>query len=340
MTAQTTMTGVRLSLYAKDLPNITLATEFANRIIHQDQQMDMRVAGQFTPDFLPVGSKEKWYPFINKVGEGYTDTITSGLIATRRSTTEDSIEENRGRYQETKRAYMTTKKRVVTTSLYTYVPTVERADLEARFANPMDAITTEAVAAFQRKKDSIAITALGADVTEGYDDETDGTFQKSTVSFNSNYIVNADTPGAFNVDLMLEAYRIWDTYDVNYSSERPVLVIGPYQKKNIMKDDLYVHGDYNPNQPLHKGMLDSFMNASVVVSNLLSTTSEGYRKCFLFLPSGMRFVQSEEFFVSIDDLPDWNHQKQIYMEHSSGAVRLVDTRVLMFYCTESSGSEV
>ena len=339
------ISGLKLSYYAGDVPNVTQQEKYMNKLFAYDQQEYAKICSRFMQENLSNGTKTQWFNLIKPIDgtSGGIDTLnaTTGMIEALAGTTSKAeIKEVTRRYTETQLSYIETLKRKVQTSRFRIAPFIERVDIKAEFGGIRQSAMEESVKAWNRKRDSLCAAALFADVEEGYDSTSDGSFQSTTMTFADNCtIIDPTASESLNIDKMHDAYEQWDTNDVDYNNEKPVLVIGPKQKRVIRNDEYFINGDYNANRPLQDNTLDEFVGADVIVSNRLSTAivdDVTYRKCALFLPSGMLWCPEEDFYMSIDKRADRNDGVQILQEHCSGALRLLDTRIIGMWCRESA----
>ena len=331
--------GYKLSYFAGDFPTVAVQDVYAERLFALDQQTEAKVVSRFTPMPVPSGVKDQWFKMINPIDgtTGRMDTVTSGLVAAIAAATAVSIQEVTRRFEETQLSYLTTKRRRMSTKQYRLAPFIERKDLKSEFCGIQQPVMEESVNAFNRKRDTICIAALDADVTEATADTSTGADTETTVTFDEGCnTVDEDASEGLNVTKIRQGYKYWDEQEVDYIRERPVLIIGPSQKYQVSNDPLYNNRDYNPGANSQTRELPTFVDAEIIVSNLLpQDDSETYTDCFLYLPSAMLYCPEEEFYISIEKRADRNDGVQILQEHASGALRLIDKRVQRIRCANA-----
>lgn len=334
------VSGYQLSNFAGDYPNITLVEEYMNRVIHQAQQTEMKLEGKVTPYPLTPGVKTLWVPMSMKIDgtTGKEDTMSSGIVSSVMGSDGTDINAIGGRYQFTQNQVLETRKRQLQSTRYQFNPLMERVDAESRFANINDVINHNAMARWNRYRDSVIISALGASVTEGYDDSTDGSWQSSSVSFLTGQIVDSAGNDPMSSEKIEDVIELFDENDVDLQSEMPILLVGPKQKKNLRSEEVLINYDYNSSRPLQGNQLPSAMGFQVIVSTQLPTDdTTGARICYAFLPSAIIMGEWEDMYSSISIRNDRNDAIQMKMEHESGAVRVDDYKVVKILCNEASG---
>lgn len=330
--------GYKLSYFAGDFPTVAVQDVYASRLFAMDQQTDAKVVSRFTPMPIPKGVKDQWFKMINPIDgtNGRMDTVTSGLVAAIAADTSVSIQEVTRRFEETQLSYLTTKRRRMSARQYRLTPFIERSDLQSEFCGIQQPIMQESVNAFNRKRDTICIAAMYADVTESTSDTSTGAESETTKAF-ADYcnLIDENATSGITLDKVQDAYMYWDQQEVDYVAERPVLVIGPYQKRQAVANEQFIHRDYNPSGNMQARELPTFCDAEVIVSNNLPVVG-AYTRCFIFLPSAMLYCPEEEFYISIEKRADRNDGIQILQEHKSGALRLIDKRIQEIRCSNAT----
>ena len=334
------VTGYKLSKYTGDYPNITLVEEYFSRIVHQAQQTEMKLEGQVTPYPLPVGTKTLWVPMDLKIDgtTGRKDTMNANnsQVDDPMATVGADIQEVTARYEFTQNQILETKKRQLQSTRWEFSPLIERVDMESRFANINDTINFNTMARWNRYKDSVIITALGASVIEGSDDTSTGAFNSNTVSFPNSQIIDSTGNDPMSRDKLEDVIELFNNNDISLLDEKPILLVGPKQVRNLRDEDVLINYDYVSNRPLEGNQLPSALGFKVIWSNLLSVT-DNIRTCYAFLPSAIIHAEWEDMYTSVAVRSDRRDAIQTRFEHESGALRIDDYKVVKIMCNEAAG---
>lgn len=211
---------------------------------------------------------------------------------------------------------------------------VDDIDLLQTNISPQGAYVRSAVAALNRKRDTKFTTAYFGDAQTG---ETGST----TTSFDSNNVV-AVTEGAgsatgLNVDKIRAGLEILAGYDVDLEMEKPILAVSPKQYYgDLMALTQVVSTDFNSRPVLVDGVITEFLGCEIVVSTLLPTDSNSYRRLPLWVPSGMGRGVWKEVSGTVRKAPHLQGEPD-YVESSlmDGYTRLDEDKCIEIKCSEA-----
>lgn len=159
-------------------------------------------------------------------------------------------------------------------------------DLELLQTNikPQGIYVKDAVAALNRDKDSLFATAFFGTAQTG---ETGST----STSFDSNNVVAVDYGGSaegLTVDKLVAAQKILLNNDVDLDMEELYIAISPKQHQDLLGLTQVVSTDFNTRPVLGTdGRVRQFLGMNIVITTLLPTDSNGYRRNPVWVPSGM-----------------------------------------------------
>lgn len=193
-------------------------------------------------------------------------------------------------------------------------------------------------------RDRILGTAL-----EGEDGDT------STAFPNTQKIAAVDS-GSFsnmNVETLRMIKEMFDSADFDEGEEQRYIAVTSSQIRKMLTETEITSADYNTIKALAMGKIDDFMGFKFIRSELLDletagdtfdqTTGEysaggdsavGQRRCFAWVPSGVKFVTGKGFSASVDKRTDKSNMPQIYGWFSAGCTRLEDVKVIQVNCKE------
>lgn len=337
--------GYKVSSFAGDNVNINLIEEYMQKIIYSAQQTDLRVVNRMLQHPLAVGVKRLNIAISKKIdGEtGYKDTMLNGIVSGIMNSAGADIQEVSAsaasavaRYGQTQNQALANIRRQVKSTVYDFHPLIPRVDTRANsWISNLNVIQNEANWRWNRYRDSVGITAMGATVVEIYDDATDGTEVDTDVPFPTGNIINSAGNEIATGDVLEEATYLFETADVDMNVERPIYLCAPKQKQQLRDEEHLINYDYATGRPLDGFQLPSALGYDVVVSNLLPIT-DNVRTTYAFFPSGIVFAEWEDMDVVVDNVPSRKNALQISMTHESGATRVSDELVLKIMCLESS----
>lgn len=181
--------------------------------------------------------------------------------------------------------------------------------------------------------DQIIAAALGTSVT--------GETGAGTEAFDTTNCSVAATFGAsgsvgLTVAKLIEADRIFASFDVDLSKEEKTLVISPKQHANLKNQIEYISKDYGPARIDEQGNVQSFMGYTIIISNRLAFSSGTVRADIAMLRSGMHLGLWNDIETDVDQRTDLSSKPwQVYSRMTVGATRLEQGRVVRILSDEA-----
>lgn len=334
-----TLNGYKNPNHAADYQPQLLAEDYMDRVFYACQQKEFKLQGHVTPYQVSPGVRETRIPIWNKVdGEtGYSDTITNNMVSAIAATEGTNIREVTSRYAETRNEYLTSKYRRVTTQPWNYAPFVERKDLELMIGQMISSIVDQAEFRYNRKKDKIIINALDATVQEiTAANNSSYTETETSVTFPTGQIIDSGGADILTDEKLELAYEKFYENDCDIEMELPVLLIGPKQATNLRGQENQINYDYVSNRAREHVGLPTLPNGIPVIISTQLNTTDNVTDCFLFQPSAIIHAVEEDMYRSFDQLPTRRYGYQFYFEHCSGAIRVIDEKVVKIQCSEAA----
>lgn len=227
---------------------------------------------------------------------------------------------------------------------------IDRLDRVRLLINPDDAYVKIAVAAMNRKKDDIFIAAALGVARSGEDGET-------LVSFpDAQKVVAVNAAGTalsvLNVATLRRCMRKFDEAEVEDDDTR-YLAFNAAQKEALLSETEITSADFNTVRALVQGEINSFLGFQFIRSERLpvlataitdavfatgtvgggaDTIPAGSDRLIAWTESGMISSTGLDLFVDIGPRRDKKMSTQIFVQHSVGAVRMEEERVLEILC--------
>lgn len=197
---------------------------------------------------------------------------------------------------------------------------------------PQGPIIMNAIAAHMQTRDKRFVEAFFGDATTGK--SSSGT----TTSFDSNNVVAVNEGGSVSgltVEKITKAIEILEENEVDRDMEPVYMAISPKQHNNLLNQTRVTSGDFNSNLVLRDGRVTSYAGFNIIVSNFLTTDSNGYRRNPVWVPSGMGCGLWEGLKVDVRELPNYT-DKPLLVEAilQEGFTRLEEAK-----CVEIKSSE-
>lgn len=220
---------------------------------------------------------------------------------------------------------------------------VDDIDLLQTNIAPQGKYVQSAVAAYRRAQDDLFINAFFGTAQTG---ETGGTSLTFATSGTGDGIttegqVVAVTEGVgsatgMNVSKMEEAMKLLLAQDVDLDMEMPIMAISPLQHKQLKALTVVTSSDFNTRRVLGEdGFLRTFDGFQLVISNRLPTDSNSYRRCPVWVKSGMGRGMWKDLQAGIRNRPDLQ-RNPLYVEASAmlGFTRVEGMKCIEIKCSE------
>lgn len=208
-------------------------------------------------------------------------------------------------------------RRVSQASTFHNGDTVEPEDIVQMLVQPQSNIAMNLAMSMRRKIDDVIIAAATGTALNG-----DGT----TSAFSADQTIG-DGTGAMTLDTVLETQEKYYSNDIQMD-ERPVMVIGPKQQRELMQLMEVTSGDYQNSRALATGTLPNWMGFDWVVSNRLLVPSAGQLDCLSFTRRGIGMQMNNDIKAKVGEDPTKSFLMRIYTMMTLGAVRTEDEHVV------------
>ena len=239
-----------------------------------------------------------------------------------------------GRHADTPLMSTPHMRRRVSGTPYNWADLVDTTDKLRMLTDPTSAYTMNAIAAFNRAKDSVIINAAFAAVQAGK------TGTESTITFPtavSNNIYDAASFGAdettvLTVDKLLRAKKAMWRSEVDEGIPL-YCCVSASQLTDLLNATEVKSADYNTVKALAQGDIDTFMGFKFIRSERLPWDGKT-RQCIAWAQDGLLLATQEEITVKVSERDDKNYSTQIYVEMDLGAVRMEEAKVMRIFCKE------
>lgn len=208
---------------------------------------------------------------------------------------------------------------------------VDDLDLLQTNIAPQGAYVQSAVAALNRQSDDDFLTAFFGDAKTG---ET-GSTTTSFLSANQVLTTVGATTG-LNVEKLTKAKEILQLNEVDTDMEQIYVAITPKQHTNLLALTQVVSTDFNDRPVLGTdGMVRQFLGMNFVISNRLPTDGSSFRRCPVWVTSGMGKGVWKPMSGTIRKRPDLQGEPD-YVEASmmEGFTRLEEVKCVEIKCAE------
>lgn len=223
-------------------------------------------------------------------------------------------------------------RRKLTVADYNWSDKIDRLDKLKMLIDPQSTYVQNAVAAANRQKDDVIISALfgaaysghtGATTVNMYDVgecrlvESDGTIATAGSDWSNT------TETALTIAKLLTCKQLLDDAEIDPDRQR-YFVTNPYNINALLNTTEVKSSDYNTVKALAMGQIDTYMGFKFLTSTRLPAddTDTGATKCAAFAQDAIVLAVPEDITVKIDELPTKNYTTQVYVELSLGATRV------------------
>lgn len=191
---------------------------------------------------------------------------------------------------------------------------------------PTSPYATNAVQAFNRRKDDIIIQSLLGVAYTGHEGNV-------PVSFPSSQIV-AESGGITIAKLVQIREMFWNN---EVDEDEPLaLAVGPNSIATMLNDPTITSADYNSVRALVRGEIDTFMGFTFIRTTRLPVAlkdaadpTKGYvRRNIAWVKSGIIMSMGEDISVQIDKRADKKYSTQVFVSMDIGGVRMEEVKVV------------
>ncbi len=216
-------------------------------------------------------------------------------------------------------------RRMVTMSDYEYADLIDSQDKVRLLVDPTSTYARAAASAMGRAMDDVIIAAAIGTAKTGKDGST------STALPSSQKVVHGSA--SLTIAKLLSAKEILDEGSVDPSIPR-YIVCAPKQITSLLGTTQVTSSDFNTVKALAQGQMDTFSGFKFIVSNRLTTDSDGNRAVIAFAGDGLKLAMGKEPTARIDERSDKSYATQVYYCQTIGATRMEEAKVVEIACTE------
>ena len=216
-------------------------------------------------------------------------------------------------------------RRMVTMSDYEYADLIDDQDKVRLLVDPTSTYARAAAAAMGRAMDDVIIAAAIGTAKTGKDGST------STALPSGQKVVHGSA--SLTIAKLLSAKEILDEGSVDPSIPR-YIVCAPKQITSLLGTTQVTSSDFNTVKALAQGQMDTFSGFKFIVSNRLTTDSDGNRAVIAFAGDGLKLAMGKEPTARIDERSDKSYATQVYYCQTIGATRMEEAKVVEIACSE------
>lgn len=196
--------------------------------------------------------------------------------------------------------------------------------------DPKSDYTQNALNAAGRTLDDLIIAAFFANAQTG---ETGAT---STAFLAANQIaVNFGAAGntGLTVAKMREAKRILMSYDIDFDTDQPTMIVKAKQHDNLLAEAQVISTDFNEKPVMVEGKVTRFLGINIIHCERLTANGSSQDLIPVFVKSGMHLGIWNDISTNISQRNDLqNIPWQVYVTLTAGATRIEEKKVVQITC--------
>lgn len=288
-------------------PNVAYIQQYANTIYLLAQQQDNRFAACVMVDTNWTGAA-KFYDQYNQ----------------------DSAIELATRYADTPTQLPDFRRRMVTPRYFVSSTLEDPKDALQMAIDPKSTMMMAKMAAFNRTKDDIIISAQGGTAYTGQTGTTAVTFPTANKIVYNQF----STGNGLTKAKVLAAKRILDYNEVE-PTERYISHTAA-QLEDLLNTTEVTSSDYNVVKALVQGELKTWIGFNFVHSERLLTDASSNRLIYAWQKAAVQLAIQKEIEGRVDERADKNFAWQVYMRMCMGSTRLEEARICQIACSENS----
>lgn len=232
-------------------------------------------------------------------------------------------------------------RRRVGMSPWIWADLIDKPDRLRMLIVPDGPYTTNAVQAFNRRKDDIIIAAAFGNAFTGHEGETAVAFPES------QWLRNADIDAEFGsekitIGLLTAIKEAFWNNDVD-EEQTLVMAVAPNSIATLIQDEHVASSDYNTVKALVQGDIDTYMGFKFLRTTRLpvrmktpGTPANGYiRSNLVWVKDGILMAKGQDTSVDVDKRPDKKNSTQIMVTMDVGATRMEEKKVMAFETLET-----
>lgn len=243
---------------------------------------------------------------------------------------QDSAVELTTRYADTPTQLPDFRRRMVTPRYFVSATLEDPKDALQMAIDPKSIMMQAKMAAFNRTKDDIIISAQGGTAYTGQTGTTAVTFPTSNkIVFNQFTTGNGLTKAK-----VLAAKRILDANEVEPTDR--FLSHTSAQLEDLLNTTEVTSSDYNVVKSLVQGELKTWCGFSFIHSERLLTDTSSNRLIYAWQRYAVQLAIQKEIEGRVDERADKNFAWQVYMRMCLGSTRLEEGRIVQIACVENT----
>lgn len=210
---------------------------------------------------------------------------------------------------------------------------IDNLDKLKTLIDPANAYTTAHGWAMGRAQDDEIIAAMLATAYTGEDGSTEIALPASqTIAVNYN-----DSGAAANSNLTIGKLRmakeLFDASEIDPDEPR-YIGVSASQIHGLLKTTEVTNSDYNTVKALVEGKVDTFLGFNFKRTERFLTDSNGYRRCPVWVPSGVKLGIAKDNTFRVTERSDKRFSMYAYACMSLGCTRMQESKVAEILCLE------
>lgn len=214
---------------------------------------------------------------------------------------------------------------------------IDKPDRLRMLIVPDGPYTTNAVYAFNRRKDDIIIKSMLDPAYTGHEGTTAVNFP-ATQKVNKAAVNTLTGSKKITIKLLAEIKeRFWNN-DVD-EDEQLIMAVAPNSISTLLQDEKVTSADYNSVKALVQGDIDTFMGFKFIRTTRLPVVADNSvytRTNLVWVKSGVLLAKGDDITVSVDKRPDKKNSTQVMVTMDLGGTRMEEKKVIAFETEEGS----
>lgn len=222
---------------------------------------------------------------------------------------------------------------------FPYSVLIDNPDKVRMLVDPSNDVARNIAYVFNRKKDSVIITAMDATAYTGKQGGTSTTFDANMVIPVSGTGTNSEWSGStsnLNITKLVGAAYLLDAGDIPMGQR--TFLGNPWQKADLLQTTQVTSSDYAAVKALVRGEINTFLGFDFVWTNLIAISGSTYN-CFAYHRSAMMFTIGADdygFNARIVENQDYNFATHVHNQMMIGATRMDETAIVKVQCLNAA----
>lgn len=215
-------------------------------------------------------------------------------------------------------------RRALDPQAYNWADLIDDPDRVRTLIDPTSPYATNAVYAFNRKKDDIIIAAALGTANTGHDGTT-------AVALPASQKIDAGGTTPMTLGKLIEARQLFRQNDVDESIPL-YIAVSPDALSSLLGDGVTASADYNTVRALVRGDINTFMGFTFIVTSRLPDVGTGGKSCIAWAKDGILLGVGREIRTRISERADKNYSTQVFCSMDLGATRMEEVKVVQIDC--------